>query len=231
LSLAEPTVCKESVEDTIPLDTKWPSPIHPGDEELFAAPLHASVFMYLTTGDITRQYWENRKDFKKNARRRFKVDEDDSGAPQLYYDCSSRVRKSLPKQLAVSMKRFRMVPRMAESWRIVEADHRKHHDGHNRAEFRLSQEYVIPRLRMYLEYARSQCDEVCGMFTRMPKGCVAPIMTTRPWQLLMFDLFFLPCKDKNGCCICILMCDHFTKYKWGKALQTKDAEGVAAFLI
>jgi hypothetical protein len=218
-------------EDPIPLNRIWPSPIFPEDEDLMPTHLHASVFLWLTTGQVTEAYWNTRKDFKKNARRRFKVVEDEHGTIQLYYDATSRIRKSLPNRLAVQMQRYRIVPCMSEAWRIIEADHRKYHDGHNRAEFRLSQDYVIPKLRMYLKFARQQCDDVCGMFARMPKGCVAPIITTRPWQLLMFDLFFLPCKDRNGVHICILMCDHFTKYKWGVALPSKEASGVVAFLV
>ena len=75
-------------------------------------------------------------------------------------------------------------------WDIVEKDHREHHDGHNRTEFRLAVDYSIPRVRLYIEYARTQCTDVCQVFDRMPKGCVQPIITTRPFQLMMFDLFF-----------------------------------------
>jgi hypothetical protein len=47
---------------------------------------------------------------------------------------------------------------------------------------------------------------------------------------VMFDVFFLPCQDCAGRSICVLACDHFTKYQWGCVLSSKSASGVVDFL-
>ena len=50
-------------------------------------------------------------------------------------------------------------------------------------------------------------------------------------ELVMFDLFFLPIADSEGRSCCIMMIDHFTKFKWARALMGKDALGVVNFLM
>ena len=47
----------------------------------------------------------------------------------------------------------------------------------------------------------------------------------------MFDLFFLPFEDEEECHICIMMIDHFTKYKWGGVMNAKTMTNVADFLV
>ena len=69
-----------------------------------------------------------------------------------------------------------------------------------------------------MQSARSQCS-TCDAFAAAPVKTVTPIITTRPMQLVMFDLFFLPFADKYGRTIVIMMIDHFTKFKWARALQ------------
>jgi hypothetical protein len=216
-------------EKSIPCEVAWPSPILEEDKDKYAESLHACAFLYLTTGDVAPEYNKTatgRTNFVKNCRRRFKVVDG-----ELWYNRGRRVRKSLPRKINAANSPWVLVPRMGRMWEIIEEDHREHHDGHNRAEPRLGNKYFIPGQRAFIAHAHSLCVDVCQIFDTMPKGCVTPIITTRVMQLLMFDLFFLPCPDTHGNTICILCCDHFTKYVWGAVLDSKRPEGVVDFLL
>jgi transposase InsO family protein len=50
-------------------------------------------------------------------------------------------------------------------------------------------------------------------------------------ELIMFDLFFLPFADDEGQSICMMIIDHFTKYKWGATMTKKTMHEVAEILI
>jgi transposase InsO family protein len=212
-------------DEPTPADEVWTSPVPEGEEMLYICFLHACVYQYLTTGIVPGAYLETKRNFKKNAKYRYKIEDGD-----LYYNRGRRTRKSYPRQLYCEMAPWALVPRLGAMWKLIEKDHRKHHEGHNRAETRLNQHHYLPNCRQYVEYCQKQCTRVCGVFGHMPKGCVQPIITSRPLQLVMFDLFFLPCADATGRNICVLACDHFTKYKWGLALDSKRPRGVAEFL-
>jgi hypothetical protein len=215
-------------EKTKPRDVVWESPIEPADEMLYSEFLHASAWMFLTTGVVPSDYSRTpkmKKNFKQNVRRRFKVEEG-----ELWYNRGRRARTGFPRQITSAHRPYVMIPRMGRMWAIIEEDHRQHHDGHNRAEMRLDLDYFIPGKRAYIEYAHTMCKDVCQIWDRMPKGVVIPIITSRPLQLLMFDLFFFPCADSHGNTICCLAVDHFTKFKWGCVLSDKTAAGVVDFL-
>ena len=164
-------------------------------------------------------------DFTHNTRRRYEMKDG-----RLYYKRGHRTAKNLPKR----MMRTRMpnveILRLDMAWRIVEADHKKYHDGHNRAEARLANLYLIVRVRTFMKYARSLCN-LCEGFEHTTKDAVQPIITSRPMELIMFDLFYLPFKDDEDQGICMMIIDHFTKYKWGGTMTRKTMHEVADILV
>ena len=164
-------------------------------------------------------------DFIHNTRRRYELK-----GGRLYYKRGRRKAKNLPKRIMRSSVPNVEVVRQDLAWLIVEADHKKYHDGHNRAEERLGNRYLIVRVRTMTKYARDLC-KVCESFENTIKDAVQPIITTRPMELVMFDLFFLPFKDDEGQGICMMIIDHFTKYKWGATMTRKTMYEVAEILI
>jgi hypothetical protein len=114
-------------------------------------------------------------------------------------------------------------------WTLIRDDHLKNHSSFNEAEERLGDLYQHKMMRDMIRYCRSNCT-TCDSFSRAPKGIVRAIITSRPLELVMFDLFFLPCADGEGRDICICMIDHFKKFVWGKAFSGKGTEEVVLFL-
>jgi transposase InsO family protein len=203
------------------------SPVPAGEELAFDSALHAAAFMYLSEGEVTGEYNRTsqiRKDFKTNIRRRFQIRDG-----ELHYNKNSRTRKTFHRQLDVAMNPTARIPRMGEMWQLVVADHLGHHDGWNAAESRMRDTYMHAHLRAMIRHVRRGCT-VCDGFNPVKKGIVRGIVTRRPMELIMFDLFTLPCSDRNGWNTCITMIDHFTKYKWAKAFASKRADEVVAFL-
>ena len=165
------------------------------------------------------------KDFVHNTRRRYEIRKG-----ILYYKRGRRQAKNLPKRIERQRVPNVEIPRQDRAWALVEADHKLHHDGHNRTEQRLGALYMIPGIRDMCKHAR-QCCNLCDSFVHATKEVVTPIITSRPMQLLMFDLFFLPFKDEGGNGICMMIIDHFTKYKWGAIMTQKSMHEVAPILI
>lgn len=165
------------------------------------------------------------KNWRSNTRRRYVVTDG-----VLRYNSILRKKTGLAAKLADCSRPFIDIPRQGEAWDLVETDHREHHDGHNRTEMRLGKRYLIPQLRALVDYARAQCGP-CKTFVSVTKPAVTPIITSRPMQLVMFDLFFLPFADHFGRHIVMMMIDHFTKYKWARAIKTKDMVSVGNFLL
>jgi hypothetical protein len=88
---------------------------------------------------------------------------------------------------------------------------------------------MIPNLREMTMTVRVGC-QTCETFQKPTKNVVTPIITSRPMQLVMFDLFMLPFEDAEGYKWVMMMVDHFSKFKWACALKSKEMEGVAQFL-
>ena len=149
---------------------------------------------------------------------------------KLLYHKGGRARKHLPATLKSQASPWVQVLRALDAWDVVVTDHKQYHDGHNRSEIRLAEHYLIHGIRVLCEAVCKQCQQCFGFNTSLPK-VVTPILTTRPMQLVMFDLFFLPFADTQGRSVCIMMIDHFTKYHWARALFGKDAMGVVNFLM
>ena len=146
------------------------------------------------------------------------------------YHKGGRRRVNLPATIRAQAVPWVIVLRALDAWDAIVADHIKNHDGHNRAEGRLSALFLIHDIRRLCESVCKQCSHCIGFNTSLPK-VVTPILTTRVMELVMFDLFFLPVADAEGRTCCIMMIDHFTKFKWARALMGKDAMGVVNFLL
>ena len=166
-----------------------------------------------------------RTKWKENVKKRYRLVGD-----TLMYHKGGRQRANLPATLRTQAVPWVTVLRALDAWNAVVADHIKHHDGHNRAETRLSEQFLIYDVRRLCEHVSKQCQHCFGFNTSLPK-VVTPILTTRIMQLVMFDLFFLPIADSEGRTCCIMMIDHFTKFKWARALMGKDAMGIVNFLL
>ena len=132
----------------------------------------------------------------------------------LLYHKGGRKRANLPATLRTQASPYVTVLRALDAWDAVVADHIKNHDGHNRAETRLSQLFLIHGVRSLCESVSKQCQHCFSFNTSLPK-VVTPILTTRIMQLVMFDLFFLPIADAEGRSCCIMMI-----YKSSKNMYT-----------
>ena len=84
--------------------------------------------------------------------------------------------------------KHRLVPRKREALRLVRADHSAHHDGHNVAEPRLAERYLIKHLRAKVAAVGANNCCVCATHETVPKKPVDPILTKRKGELVMFDL-------------------------------------------
>ena len=136
--------------------------------------------------------YQQRKQFRQNTRRRFFIDNEGFLCRQL---ASLSKSASIAKKLM--RKNYRRVPTIRQALDLVASDHAKHHEGHNRAEKRLSREYYIPNLRQLVIDAKNDCSS-CMNFRPSPKTVAEPILTTRPLELVMADLTFLPFADSEG---------------------------------
>ena len=133
-----------------------------------------------------------RRNFVVNTKKRYVIQD-----RKLMYRCSRRKVANIARRLQRASICYLQVPTQTEAWRIVQTDHLQKHDGHNRAETRLGSRYMIPHLREMALRARVGC-QTCETFEKPTKNVTTPIITTRPMQLVMFDLFKLPFEDAEG---------------------------------
>lgn len=90
--------------------------------------------------------------------------------------------------------KYRLVPRRREALALVKEDHAQHHDGHNVAEPRLSEQFLIRDLRAKVSAVGANNCCICAAYEPVPKKPVVPILTSRKGELVMFDLtqFYCP---------------------------------------
>ena len=70
----------------------------------------------------------------------------------------------------------------------MKADHERNHDGHNVAEPRISERYLIRNLRDKVTAVSGNNCSICAAHEPVKKKPIVPILTTRRGQLVMFDL-------------------------------------------
>jgi hypothetical protein len=105
-----------------------------------------------------------------------------------------KVARSVPAMVRSKLCKLRLVPYHSEALRLVKADHRQHHDGHNTAEDRLGAQYLIHDLRAKVMAVGGNNCSVCATHEPVKKKPTMPILTERRGQLVMFDLtkFYVP---------------------------------------
>jgi transposase InsO family protein len=218
---------------------------------------HVDVWRYLKNRKTPKRYDGTmqqgaRKAFKQNARRRFRYPTpalpstltvlyvspkhpawvrlccrlDHTG---LWYKAGAGGTKSFLKSLRHKRTPWRRVLGRSESLEVIRVLHATNHDSHNRMETSLGEKYMICDVRAKIAQVRALCD-VCDQWKALPKRIVAAILTSRPMQLVMFDLSFMPMKDSNGFMGFLLVADHFSKMKWGMAVKGKTKGPVADYL-
>ena len=97
--------------------------------------------------------------------------------------------------------KYRLVPRRREALALVKEDHAQHHDGHNVAEPRLSEQFLIRDLRAKVSAVGANNCCICAAYEPVPKKPVVPILTSRKGELVMFDLtqFYCPVGPTHAC--------------------------------
>lgn len=229
------SVCFSShTDDDLDSHHSRPAVPHPPSSTSLKKPTtdakHAKVLEYLSHGVIPknllgRHMYSARKAFTQNCRRRFKLKNG-----RLYYNAARRKVKSLPARMRRLQFPEKLVPSEREAKEIVFDDHRSRHEGHERTCERLSKSYIIKDLRNLVRAARAACP-TCDAWRPEPKSSAEAILTTRPLELVMFDLSKMPfpCSD-TGMEWFLLISDHFTKFVWGSPLPSKNAGPIQAFL-
>ena len=214
------------------------------DKPLYATDTQNNVYFYLRSGTIPPCYrgkfkFKARKAFMQNARRRYRLEKteelDNDGEPKDVLlsisgtgSTKRRRDRSVPSHIRSKLFNTRIVPKAKHIMRIILEDH--DHFGHNKAEYRLSTKYRIHGLRELVQSVSGNNCPVCAKFQPIPKIPTRPIVTSRRNQLVMFDLtqFYVP--NEEGVQWFLTVVDHFTKFIWGRAFATKEAEPIAEYL-
>jgi len=238
------TARKEPEEESIcsddeTADDESASSIWGPEKRLYTSARLNAVYTFLRTGVVPAAMlasgmYQKRKAFKQNARRRYKLEENqDTGLWDMYFlrgpeSKSRKGKKSIQAKVRSHLYHRRLVPTASEIEAIVLADHR--HDGHNSAEDRLLRKYYIENIRKVVQDCIRNCT-ICETFQCIPKIPTQPIITSRFLQLVMFDLtqYYVP--DSEGYQWLLTIVDHFTKYVWIKAFKNKEAEPIAQHLF
>jgi hypothetical protein len=114
---------------------------------------------------------------------------------------------------------------------IARKDERMHHDGRHRVIARLQDKFIPDGggrgWRDVVERAKKECC-LCDQWQHEQKKVTEVICTTRPLQLVMFDVTTMPMKSPCGhkrsgkkYKHLLVVKDHFTKYTWIAAIRDK----------
>jgi hypothetical protein len=122
-----------------------------------------------------------------------------------------------------------VVPTVVIMKRIVDEWHEHAHDGRERLQEGLSRFYMFHGMRDVINETRKDCER-CNEFQRVPKTTQA-ILTSRKYELVMYDLFKLPMPSVQGEIWVMLVKDHFTKFQWSRAFSSKEMGPIAEFML
>lgn len=104
------------------------------------------------------------------------------------------------------------------------------HQGRDKMKEAISRHYYDKHLNKYIVQHINEC-AVCKKwkrnFTTVP---LQPIVVSKPLERMMIDFTQLE-PDSYGNSYLLLMIDSFTKFIWGNAFPSKDAEHVANFVM
>lgn len=173
----------------------------------------------------------HRKYTTQNAQRRFYVEGDPSvGIPWKLF----RYVNQKPRSMRAAMRKHSTTARecltQEEGIQKAQSIEQINHDGTCRLLVIFGAEFVCPDAYGACVMARKSC-VVCAGFIPAAKHLSQTILTTRPLQMVQFDLTKMSFKDKStGCTQILLIVDHFTKYRWAVGVLGKHAGPVAEAL-
>jgi transposase InsO family protein len=201
-------------------------------------PLKYRVFSNMTTKEKRAQRSRG-KAFRQNCRRRYVLMRNNSGYTDLVRKSNTKEDKgrkdNRSKNVNVRVRKklypLRVVLREKDIMPTIRKDHAAHHDGHNKGEERLTRGYHIHNLReKYLSVCGENC-AICSKFASIPKKPHRRICTDHFGELVMFDLTEFPIPDEEGRQWLLVVEDHFTKFTWVQAFQTKESKPIAEYLV
>ena len=170
------------------------------------------------------------KTFKCNVRRRYVWD------PVL---CTLHVRKAqgnrVPTTIGAQCRLLQMPLRLvvrseAIMVRLIQQNHTRAHDGRDRLATMLGTQFKYTGLIALITRVLKGCTRCKEFHDPLPRVKEA-IITWKPFQLVMFDLFKLPMETYDGFLYVILVKDHFTKFHWAEALKGKEAQPLVDFFV
>ena len=168
------------------------------------------------------------KYFRRDTRRYYFLDEEG----RMW--CKKQQRDqylSTARQLLAQIAPNRLVvPSRTEMVQICCAYHDRAHDGRDRLMYALGNYYKFRGLRDVVEEVIKACTR-CSEFSKRYPKLVQAIITSRPMELVMFDLTAMPANAPDGSKWILTIKDHFTKYAWALVLKDKTMEVVTDALF
>lgn len=247
------------VDDTVDLEEPdIPSYEHTGTDQ-YESMLHRQVYAYLFWNQYPLKLQgkgtnlsRKRKTFAQNARRRYKVQLcPRTNEMELFHirdgnlTTKRKESRSITSVAQAKWHNLRMVPKHADSLRLVKSLHEANHQGHNILQARLSQKFFIPGLsQKCMDVSGGNCS-VCSTHAAVRKKPANAILTSRRGELVMFDLtkFYAPvhpaCPACSSClcsCACSRACDTAWRCQYASSLSTcehaqQNSKGVVWMLI
>jgi hypothetical protein len=189
------------------------------------------AYLYLTQGTRPEMYAGDNagwKSFKRRVKRAYYIHPVDHLMYAKRLPGNTGYAKGLRQVVLRALDRV-VVPTREEMLGILE---KRHMDGHpriNKLESWAALKYRYRGLREVVKHVVSNC-EVCNGLTFKTEKHAQAIITSRLWELVMFDCFDMPFKTPGGYKLILLIKDHFSKFVWGKPFKAKSMEAVADFV-
>jgi hypothetical protein len=188
-------------------------------------------YVFLLYGTIPTRFSvtrEARKNFKNRVRRGYTLDEEYKlieirGVNKDYVDAI--------KHIYVPGTTREVIARDADALSLIQKIHGvdHNHDRTKNLEAIIRAKYKISLLREKVVHVLQNC-VVCNEFRHSTRKMVSAILTSRPLEIVMWDLFTFYVPSPDGFVYFLCVQDHFTKYRWGREFKTKDMEPIADFI-
>ena len=171
---------------------------------------------------------ESRKNFKNRVKRGYILDEDYKlieirGMNREYVDGI--------KNTFVPGTTREVIAKDADALALIQEIHGvdHNHDRTKNLEAIIRAKYKISLLREKVVHVLKTC-VVCNEFRHSTQKMVSAILTSRPLEIVMWDLFTFYVSSPDGFVYFLCIQDHFTKYRWGKEFKTKEMVPIAEFI-
>ena len=172
---------------------------------------------------------KSEKTWTANVRRRYKWEPVTSslyvvvsqGRTPASFGARTRLMQN-PVKLVIPMRKLMI--------QLIQMTHTRAHDGRDRLGVMLGRQYKYDGLTALISEVLEDCIRCKEFKDPLPRVKEA-IITWKPFQLVMFDLFKLPNTTSDGHTHVLLVKDHFTKFHWACALKGKDAEALVDFFV